>query len=715
MAVQQQKQQPDPLDIVHTLGITPGIKRDGTVFETVEFTSGTWCRFQRGVPKKIGGYTRSFQTPNGIPRQLLTQSINGVNYIYTGHQAGIDIFSAGTSQATGAGPYVANFSNNYGFQTIATRPTTTTFTVAGDFTRLYVGGNKVVFADTAAATQYTIQSAAVSGTSPNIITTVTLTAAYAGTPTQVWAVGNLAITNDVRRNWQFDVQYNPIKTNLQVIAHPGLTLQQIDSSLAAPIYSGNVLPDATGTWNFTALSDTEGQNPTGQVISVDGGVVCLYPFIVGYGSNGLLINNNPSTTYNLRTFNDWNGPLANINNVAAGKILRGYPVRGGTSSPSGLFWATDSLVRMSFIAGAGAGNYWQYDLIASKISVMSSNAIVQFDGAFFWMGLDRFYIYNGNVQPLPNDKNSNYLFDNLNYSQRQKVWATTVPRYNEIWWFYPRGSSSECNDAVIFNTQLKVWYDIGQAVGGRRTCGYPTETYNKPFWAGWEQSTTFLQVQYVVTQPSGQPAPTSSTFYLSGDQTPAFAPGNFVSLVNGPTATEIRVLSSRYTFANNNTTYVTLTAPISGAALAVGTAVYPAAATGYPIWAHETGVDRVEGSFVTSIYSSFETNDIGWVGGGPSQDSAQGQERNMRVVRVEPNFVQSGDMKLTFLGKAYPSQDGVSQSDVFSFSPGTGKIDVRNVEFRVLRMRFESDTPGGNYEMGRLLLTLNYGSKRPNG
>ena len=49
-------------NLVYTLGVQPGIKRDGTTFESREFSDGEWCRFQRGVPKKMGGYRELFGT-----------------------------------------------------------------------------------------------------------------------------------------------------------------------------------------------------------------------------------------------------------------------------------------------------------------------------------------------------------------------------------------------------------------------------------------------------------------------------------------------------------------------------------------------------------------------------------------------------------------------------------------------------------------------------
>jgi hypothetical protein len=93
-------------------------------------------------------------------------------------------------------------------------------------------------------------------------------------------------------------------------------------------------------------------------------------------------------------------------------------------------------------------------------------------------------MYNGVVQEVPNTQNMNWFFDNLNYVQRQKVWVTKVPRWGEIWFFYPRGDATECNDAVIYNVREKIWYDAGQAPGAYRSAGTFSEVFRQPIWAG---------------------------------------------------------------------------------------------------------------------------------------------------------------------------------------------------------------------------------------
>ncbi|MFK5165267.1 hypothetical protein, partial [Propionibacterium freudenreichii] len=73
MADQQEPVQ-EQYNTVYTLSVQPGIKRDGTKFETREYSDGTWCRFQRGVPKKMGGYRTLFTSLNGIARGMIANA-----------------------------------------------------------------------------------------------------------------------------------------------------------------------------------------------------------------------------------------------------------------------------------------------------------------------------------------------------------------------------------------------------------------------------------------------------------------------------------------------------------------------------------------------------------------------------------------------------------------------------------------------------------------
>jgi hypothetical protein len=702
---------PEQYNMVYTLGVQPGIKRDGTTFETREFSAGEWCRFQRGVPKKMGGYRELFSTFNGIPRGMITNPFNGVNYIFAGNSSGIDVFTTGTTFGIGSGPFAATILpgySNFAINTVTGATFKITASPAADLTAVFPAGTKVIFSQTTPVV-YTVASASYSA--PD--TTVTLTATIVGTPTEVW-INDYSFSADPRLLWQFDLQFSPLGGELQVLAHPGINLTNIDNGIQSQVLIGDILPNPSDTWTFSGLADTGGQNPTYRPIVVDGGVCVLYPYVFVYGSNGFIANNNVSSTYDQQTITDWNGSTANQVNMSSSKIVKGVPTRGGTNSPSGLFWATDSLIRVSFTGASPL--FWRYDIVSSQISIMSSSSVVEMDGTFYWMGVDRFYQYNGQVSVLPNDKNVNWLFDNLNFEQRQKVWATKIPRYNEIWFFYPRSTNTECTDAIIYNVKDKIWYDAGSADGAQRSCGYTTEIFPTPIWATWNYDATYSAPSIVIDEPPSESAPAADEFYVNGNLTPTFSPGSFVSFSNIPEDTVYQVIQSEFIFtiavtATNpeGVTLVTVDRSISPTPVA-GDTVYSIRG-GYSLWQHEFGLNQVSFLAETSILSSITTCDISWVGGSPSQDTASGVNRRMHLRRVEPDFVQDGQMTLTVLGRKFARGDE-EISTPFPFDPDTGKIDMR-IEHREIRLQFSSDDINGNYEMGRLLITAELGDERP--
>lgn len=688
------------LSVVYTLGLAPGIKRDGTVFESRECTDGLWNRFQRGTPRKIGGYSRMFLDKFGIARGIIANAYNGQNFIFTGTEETIDAFTTSLSFAAGTGPSKAVINVGYA-ETTVTSNTSSTFVVTGDLTTKFPATTKVVFSQTPGATQYTVSTAVFAAGS----TTVTVTpTSIPASQTSVW-IANVEFDPNAANLWQFDMQYDSQGDSMKVIAHPGQNLNNIVEDNPTQVLVGDILPTG-GTWNFYGLADTAGNNPTFAPVTCDGGIVMLYPFLFIYGSDGFIANNHVDAIYADQSLNNWNGTLANRVNMAAGKIVKGMPVRGGTNSPSGLFWATDSLIRVSFTGDVN--QYWKYDIISSQISVMSSNAIVEMDGVYFWMGVDRFYMYNGSVQVLPNDKNLNWVYDNLNFAQRQKVWATKVPRFNEIWFFYPRGTSTECNDAIIYNVKDKIWYDAGSANGAYRSCGYTTEVFPTPIWCGWEYDFTVGQPDVTIATPAGEPAPTSSQFYLDGDVTPKYSPNKTVQFTNLPSGTSYLISTVVYDPVSNST-LVTVTEVISPYP-SVGDSVFPTT-SGYAMWQHEFGTDRVEPTGQTAIPAYFTTCDISWVGGNPAQDELKGVNRRLHLRRVEPDFVQSGEMTLEVIGKPF-AQSTETNSPVFTFTSDTGKVDLR-IENRETRLKFGTNVAGGSYQMGRVLITAELGDERP--
>jgi hypothetical protein len=60
------------------------------------------------------------------------------------------------------------------------------------------------------------------------------------------------------------------------------------------------------------------------------------------------------------------------------------------------------------------------------------------------------------------------------------------------------------------------------------------------------------------------------------------------------------------------------------------------------------------------------------------------------------------------------AQGADKESEPYSFGPDTGKVDMRE-QRRELRLRFISDVAGGDYQVGKVLLTAEVGDVRPYG
>jgi hypothetical protein len=100
---------------------------------------------------------------------------------------------------------------------------------------------------------------------------------------------------------------------------------------------------------------------------------------------------------------------------------------------------------------------WSTQLLGDNISIYSQNAAVLASGVVYWMGVDKFYAYDGRVQTLNCDLRR-YIFEDINYSQNLQVFAGTNEGFNEVWWFYCSGASEEVDRYVIYNYIEKIWY-----------------------------------------------------------------------------------------------------------------------------------------------------------------------------------------------------------------------------------------------------------------
>lgn len=410
-------------------------------------------------------------------------------------------------------------------------------------------------------------------------------------------------STDSTYEWKMTSIYNSAGTEMVVVAMATPTVEDIASTTDMDIYYGMI----TASDALTTLS-----------FQVSGGIVALPPYLFAYGNDGYLAW---SDANNILQIGEGGSGDAGAARICANKVVKGMPIRSGpNNSPSGLFWSLDTLQLVSYVGG---DLIFANSTLASDISILSTNAVIDYDGVIYWPGVDRFLMYNGVVREVQNDLNLDFFYQNYNKNYPQKIYAVKDPRWGEIWWCFPFGNSTETNWAIVYNVREGTWYDTPLPEGGRS--------------AGISAKSTF---------------PYPMLF------------GNQMNSIDR-----------------------------------------------YNLWQHEFGVDKIIGSQALAIEAFFETGDISYMAQGPLNQGWVGKNKWTRCLRIEPDFVQSGDLDITLTGQPFAmAPDGTSATYVYD---GTNKfkVDTRK-QYRQLRMKVRSNTQGGDYYAGQTTVELAEGDVR---
>jgi len=137
------------------------------------------------------------------------------------------------------------------------------------------------------------------------------------------------------------------------------------------------------------------------------------------------------------------------------RISHGSEIVGIVQTRQEIVMFTDSAVYS--LQYLGPPYVWVPQLLGDNISIMSPNSAVIASGVIYWMGVDKFYVYDGRVNTLNCDLRR-HVFQDLNQDQSLQVFAGTNEGFNEVWWFYCSASSTAVDRYVIYNYQEKIWY-----------------------------------------------------------------------------------------------------------------------------------------------------------------------------------------------------------------------------------------------------------------
>ena len=110
-------------------------------------------------------------------------------------------------------------------------------------------------------------------------------------------------------------------------------------------------------------------------------------------------------------------------------------------------WSDAAVYSLQYI---GAPVVWSSQLLGDNISILSQNAVAQASGVVYWMGVDKFYMYDGRINTLNCDLRK-FIYQDINLGQGQQVFASTNEGFNEVWFFYCSANSTTIDRYVIYN------------------------------------------------------------------------------------------------------------------------------------------------------------------------------------------------------------------------------------------------------------------------
>jgi hypothetical protein len=119
-----------------------------------------------------------------------------------------------------------------------------------------------------------------------------------------------------------------------------------------------------------------------------------------------------------------------------------------------LVWTDVALYGLQYL---GPPVVWGSQILGDNISIVSPNCVAVASGVVYWMGVDKFYKYDGRVNTLRCDLRR-HVFNDINLFQSYQVFAGTNEGFNEVWWFYCSRNSTVVDRYVVYNYQEDIWY-----------------------------------------------------------------------------------------------------------------------------------------------------------------------------------------------------------------------------------------------------------------
>ena len=467
----------------------PGInKQDSDLGSEGGWKDSDMVRFRYGQPEKIGGW--EYVTTDGLigaaRGQFAWTDLNGVKFDALGTDRKLYVYSEGQfldiTPIRSTADITSVFETTNGSTTVTVNHTDHG-AVAGDFvtitsTSAAVGGIPSATLDA----EYEIISV------PNS-NQYTIVAGSAATSNVTSASANCTVTYQIpiKREfsepgagwnagpWSDSVWNTARSTSVIIFAGGQWTFSNFGEDLLAwqqngKLYTWDTSGGMTSTNRATAVSGAPTASRLGLMTSPDRDVVC-------FGTETTIGTTSTQDDLFIRwadqeSKTDWT-PTA-TNTAGSQRIVGGSRIESAlVTQGQVLVWTDTSLFSMSFI---GDPFTFGFRNLGTNCGTVGPHSTVDAGGVTYWMSKDSFFMFDGTLRKIPCTV-EDYVFDDINLSQNNEVYAASNSKFNEVTWFYTTEDGSQIDRYVTFNYLENLWYTGTLA----RTTWVDTGIYDLPY------------------------------------------------------------------------------------------------------------------------------------------------------------------------------------------------------------------------------------------
>ena len=136
------------------------------------------------------------------------------------------------------------------------------------------------------------------------------------------------------------------------------------------------------------------------------------------------------------------------NTAGTQRLAAGSKIMGAIKGRDAIYvWSDTSLFLMQFV---GQPFTFSFSQVGTNCGLLGKNACVEVDGTAYWMSENGFFTYDGQLKSMP-CLVEDFVYDSLNSTPRDLIFAGVNNLFGEVTWFYPNGGSEVLNRCVTYN------------------------------------------------------------------------------------------------------------------------------------------------------------------------------------------------------------------------------------------------------------------------